>query len=160
MLVPFSELPNTSRVWVYQANRTFSVDEMVEISRKIDEFIEGWNAHGTSLEAGYEMTYNRFIIIGVNTEVQNPTGCSIDTSVRMIQDLEQTYNVDLMDKMNVSFKNGEFVAYKSLVDFRKMIKSKSVSAKTIVFNNLVNTKEEYIHNWEVPMTESWHSRFL
>jgi len=62
--------------------------------------------------------------------------------------------------MNVSFKNGEFVAYKNLVDFRKMVKNRSVSANTIVFNNLVTTKAEYLSDWEVPMSESWHSRFL
>jgi hypothetical protein len=41
-----------------------------------------------------------------------------------------------------------------------MAKDKSVSKNTIVFNNLVNTKAEYLENWEVPATESWHNRFL
>jgi len=62
--------------------------------------------------------------------------------------------------MNVSFKNGEFVAYKQLIDFKKMVKQKAVSPTTIVFNNLVNTKLEYEEFWEVPMIESWHSRLL
>ena len=47
-----------------------------------------------------------------------------------------------------------------LSDFRKMAKAKSVSANTVVFNNLVNTKAEYLENWEVPAKESWHNRFL
>ena len=65
-----------------------------------------------------------------------------------------------MDKMNVSFKNGPYVAYKDLADFRKMAKAKSVSPNTIVFNNLVQTVGEYQDYWEVPASESWHSRFF
>ena len=65
-----------------------------------------------------------------------------------------------MDKMNVSYKQGEFIAYKTLSDFRKMAKDKAVSKNTIVFNNLVANKAEYIENWEVPASESWHNRFV
>ena len=77
-----------------------------------------------------------------------------------IQSLEKEYNIDLLDKMNVTFKNGEFIAHKTLVDFKKMAKNKSVSPNTIVFNNLVNTVEEWQDFWEVPASESWHSRFF
>ena len=77
-----------------------------------------------------------------------------------IQELEQQYKVDLLDKMNVSFKQGDFIAYKNLKDFRQMIKNRSVSAKTIVFNNLVSNIAEFNENWEVPASESWHSRFF
>ena len=62
--------------------------------------------------------------------------------------------------MNVSYKQGEYVAYKPLTDFRKMAKDKAVSLNTIVFNNLVANKEEYLNHWEVPASESWHSRFM
>ena len=68
--------------------------------------------------------------------------------------------VDLMDKMNVSYKQGEFVAHKSLLDFRKMVKDKAVSKNTIVFNNLVTNISELNENWEVLASESWHNRFF
>jgi len=160
MLVDFSSLPETSRVWIYQANRSFSEVELEEIKAKLDVFIENWTAHGSDLQAGYDLKYKRFIVLALNQNLNLASGCSIDASVHFIQQLEQDYNVDLMDKMNVSYKQGEFIAYKSLTDFRKMAKDKAVSKKTIVFNNLVNNKAEYLENWEVPASESWHSRFV
>lgn len=160
MLVDFDTLPETSRVWIYQANRSFTSEELVDIEKKINEFLEQWTAHGADLKAGYEIKYKRFITIGLDQGVNPATGCSIDTSVRFIQQLEQEYNVDLIDKMNVSFKQGEFVAYKPLNDFKKMAKNKSVSPNTIVFNNLVTNIAEYRTNWEVPAKDSWHNRFL
>lgn len=160
MLVDFNTLPEHSRVWIYQANRSFSDEELTEIKQKLDTFITNWTAHGADLNAGYDIRYKRFIILAVDQTSQSATGCSIDASVRFIQQLEQDYNVDLMDKMNVSYKQGEFVAHKTLLDFKKMVKDKAVSKNTIVFNNLVTNIEELNENWEVPAEDSWHSRFF
>ncbi|MGR7814195.1 ABC transporter ATPase [Lacinutrix undariae] len=160
MLVEFNTLPEESRVWIYQANRSFSESELEELQSKLDVFIENWTAHGSDLQAGYTIKYKRFIVIALNQDLTNATGCSIDASVHFIQQLEKDYNVDLMDKMNVSYKQGEYVAYKTLIDFKKMAKNRSVSKNTIVFNNLVNNIAEFNENWEVPASESWHNRFL
>ena len=160
MLVPFKSLPDNSRVWIYQANRPFTPEEIQEISHKLDRFIEEWTAHGADLKAAYDIKYNRFITIALDQQLNAASGCSIDASVNFIQQLEKEYGVDLLDKMNVSYKQGEFIAYKSLSDFRKMAKQKAVSPNTIVFNNLVNNKAEYLSDWEVPASESWHKRFM
>lgn len=160
MLVDFNTLPDESKVWIYQANRSFTEQEIEEISTRLNEFIENWTAHGGDLESGYCIKYKRFIIIGLNQNSNNATGCSIDASVHFIQQLEKDFSVDLLDKMNVSYKQGEFVAYKTLTDFRKMAKERAVSKNTIVFNNLVNNIAEFKENWEVPASESWHSRFI
>jgi hypothetical protein len=160
MLVDFKTLPETSRVWIYQANRSFTDSELDEVSTKLKVFIESWTAHGSDLQSGYEIRYKRFIVIALNQNLNIATGCSIDASVHFIQQLEKDYQVDLMDKMNVSYKQGAFIAYKSLIDFKKMAKQRAVSKNTIVFNNLVANKAEYLENWEVPACESWHSRFI
>ncbi|SFZ91809.1 hypothetical protein SAMN05428642_102348 [Flaviramulus basaltis] len=160
MIVPFNTLPEESRVWIYQANRSFTEQELEEIQAKLDTFIENWTAHGSDLQSGYIIKYKRFIVIALNQKMNTATGCSIDASVHFIQQLEKEYNVDLMDKMNVSYKQGEYVAYKTLTDFRKMAKDKAVSKNTIVFNNLVNNIAEFNENWEVPASESWHNRFV
>lgn len=160
MLVEFNTLPEESRVWIYQANRSFSETELEDLKSKLNIFIENWTAHGSDLQAGYTIKYKRFIVLALNQNITNATGCSIDASVHFIQQLEKDYNVDLMDKMNVSYKQGEYIAYKTLLDFKKMAKNRSVSKNTIVFNNLVNNIAEFNENWEVPASESWHNRFL
>lgn len=160
MHVPFDTLPEESKIWIYQSNRKFSDAEMTDIESDLKEFIENWAAHGTSLTASYLLKYNRFIILAVNQEDQMATGCSIDASVGFIQSLEQKYTVDLLDKMNVTFKVGEHVAHKTLIDFKKMAKDKAVTGDTIVFNNLVNNIAEFNESWETPADESWHSRFF
>ncbi|MGX1930530.1 ABC transporter ATPase [Flagellimonas sp. 2504JD4-2] len=160
MLVDFSTLPDNARIWIYQSNRSFSDSEMQEIQIGLTSFLKQWTAHGSDLSAGFEIKYNRFIVIGLDQTSSSASGCSIDASVHFIQQLEQQYDVNLLDRMNVSFKQGEYVAYKSLTDFKKMAKDKAISKNTIVFNNLVANKLEYLEHWEVPASDSWHSRFV
>lgn len=160
MLVPFENLPDTSRIWIYQANRKFTDEELIDIQSQLDDFIQEWTAHGRDLQAGYDLKYNRFIIIALDQSTAAASGCSIDASVHFIQSLEHQYAVDLLDKMNVTFKQGKYVTHKSLADFKKMARDRAVSSDTIVFNNLVTNISEYKDHWEVPASESWHSRFM
>lgn len=160
MFVPFEELNPNSRVWIYQSNRNFTENENNEISTKLTSFIDDWSAHGQPLKASFKIVYNRFIVIAADHEFSAPSGCSIDAQVKVILDFEQTFQLSLLDKMNVTFRTGEYFAYKPLIDFKKMIKDKSVNQDTIVFNNLVNNLQEWHDSWEVPVKDSWHNRFL
>ena len=104
MLVDFKELSDTSRVWIYQASRSLSDQELLEIEEGLKSFIVDWTAHGSELTAGYEIKYKRFIILALDQTNASATGCSIDASVHFIQSLEKKYEIDLLDKMNVSYK--------------------------------------------------------
>jgi len=160
MIVQFSELNENSRIWIYPSNRPFTQDEAPLLQKLIADFLSKWTAHNKELEAGYEITYDRFIVIGLNQEAVSASGCSIDSSVRFIQQLELQFDLELLDKMNVTFKQGNFFVHKTLKDFREMAKKNAISKNTIVFNNLVDTKQAYKDFWEVPASESWHNRFI
>jgi hypothetical protein len=54
MYIPFEILPEDSRIWIYQSNRKFSDAEFAEIEG-IAFFLDGWAAHGTSLESSYQL---------------------------------------------------------------------------------------------------------
>ena len=160
MITDFNNLPDESRIWIYQANRKMSDEEIANIEERTREFLSQWTAHGADLEAGFEIRYNRFIVIGLNQSSASASGCSIDASVKFIQSLEKEYGIDLLDKMNVTFYNGNYIAHKSLSEFKAMAKARSISKNTVVFNNLVDNKSDYKEHWEVPAKYSWHSRFL
>ena len=160
MLIPFIDLPDQARVWIYQASRPFSKEEKADITQEIEAFLKQWAAHGSDLVTSYEIPYDRFIVIGLNEEVQGATGCSIDSSVRFIQILESKYQIELLDKMNVTHKEGDKLLYTPLKEFRSLAKKRKISSSTIVFNNLVVDKAEYTSHWEVPAGQSWHSRFI
>jgi len=160
MKISFNKLSDKARVWIYPSSRKLSDIEVKEIIILCDDFINQWTAHNNSLLASVDIPYNRFIVIGLEIEFNAASGCSIDSSVHFIQTLEKKFNIVLLDKMNVTFKQGEYLTHKSLNDFKDMAKKGSVNADTIVFNNLINDLASYRSQWEIPMKESWHSRFI
>ena len=160
MIVPFENLPPESRVWIYPSDRPFREEEYTKLKEALTDFLSSWTAHNQKLEAGFDLPYNRFIILGLNQEKVQASGCSIDASVHFIQELEKAFELSLLDKMNVTFKQGEYLVHKTLEDFKKMANERAISKSTIVFNNLVDTVNGYHNFWEVPAEESWHNRFF
>ena len=160
MIMSFSEMSKDSRIWIYQSNRKFIASELEELNSKIVAFLNSWASHGSEMLCSYQVKYDRFIIIALDETKTSASGCSIDSCVHFIQGLEKTFEVLLLDKMNVAFKQGEYITYKSIQDFKKLVSNKSVSKKTIVYNNLVVDIDDFNLNWEVPASDSWHSRFF
>ncbi len=157
-LTDFNDLSENSKVWIYPSSRKFYPQEIDEITEKLKYFVENWKSN-EYFKASYQFLYNRFIIFAVDehTPISNS---DIDQQVSFILELQAQYDVELLDKMNVCFKQGEYIQYKELKEFKKLLKNKSVNDKTIVFDNLVQNKYELTNFWEVPITESWYSRFL
>ncbi len=160
MFTQYKNLPNNSRVWIYQSNREFSDKEVDFITEKATEFINNWTRHGDDLKGSFTIKYKQFLVLAVDENFNNVSGCSIDASVRFVQQLEQALQLDLMDKMNITFKDGDNINLIKLPQFQEFVKSKKINEETIVFNNLVATKEDFENNWEVPAKQSWHKRFL
>ena len=160
MLVTFKELPDESRVWIYQSNRIFTNKELNYIRAYSCDFLNKWTAHGSDLQAGIDIPYDRFIVIGLNESIKSATGCSIDSSVRFIQTIESKFNIVLLDKMNVTYRVNNNIDYTQLKNFISMAKKKLIHEDVIVFNNLVVNKKEYRTQWEVPASSSWHSRYF
>ena len=62
--------------------------------------------------------------------------------------------------MDVAYRNNQTIDIISLKDFKQMVKNKSITSTTIVFNNLVSNVSELNSHWETTVEDSWHGRFL
>ncbi len=160
MFVDFKLLPDTSRVWIYQAEREFTENEVEQISEKLHTFVVNWKRHGEDLKASFKIEYNQFIILAVDENYNDVSGCSIDASVYIIRELEKDFRVDLLNKMIVSFKDGTTINTVSLKDFKEYAKLDKINANTVVFNNMIQSKADFESAWEVEASESWHAKFL
>lgn len=149
-----------SRVWVYQANRIFNSTETEEIQQKLNSFTSQWLAHGNELLAVGEIRYNQFIILSVDEQQMGATGCSIDQSVKFMLQLEREFNVNLFDRFQLAYRDGEVIKTSNREEFEGLLKSGQINADTIVFNNLVSTRAGLESNWEIPMKDSWHANIF
>tara|TARA_B100000902_G_C27247895_1_gene883602 strand:+ start:1056 stop:1541 length:486 start_codon:yes stop_codon:yes gene_type:complete len=160
MIVEFSELPDDSRLWIYQSNRNFSDEEIRLIQSLTESFLADWQAHNKELEVSYEIRYNRFLILAVNESFNSPGGCSIDLSIRFIQDLSNKINIDLLDRMSVNYRDENDIKCIKLDQLKSLLNNDLINGGTIIFNNLVKTKIDYINNWESNLENSWLSQFI
>lgn len=160
MLVNFTQLPDSAKIWVYQSSRTFTAIEIEELNDSVSSFLDDWTAHGQDLQVGFLLPYNQFIVFGVNQDLHAASGCSIDASVRFIKSLESFHNLTLLDNSLVLYKQAESIQKMTLSEFKKASSEGNFTGETIVFNNLVKTKGEFVSNWETTAQNSWHNRFL
>ena len=159
MLVDFDTIPNSAKLWVYPSSRKFYPQEIEELQNELETFISSWKSDD-GFKTSFKVLYNRFIIFTADDSESILNLTDIDKSVAFILSLEQRYSVTLLDKMNVCFKQGEYVQYKELKEFKKLLKNKAVTGKSIIFDNTISNKGDFEDFWEVPIENSWYNRFL
>ena len=150
-------MPETARVWIYQANRTLDPSEMQAVVLECQNFVKDWAAHAQALAAQIIQKHNRFVVFIVDENVANVTGCSIDKSVNLMQQIGAKMNIDFFDRMQITYLEDEVLKDARMHDFWAMRKASLVTGQTTVFNNLLTTWGEFQTNWQVPFDKSWHA---
>ena len=160
MFVPFESLAPSSRIWIFQANRPFSPEELNFADQKLRAFTEEWAAHGIPLKTSYKIAFNQFIILAADERQHTASGCSIDSSVRALKELEAALDVDLFDRNLVAFKTGDSITLVSLQELKEKFRNGILKADSFAFNNLVNTRAEFENDWIVPAAKTWLKRYI
>ncbi|PCH76410.1 MAG: ABC transporter ATPase [Flavobacteriaceae bacterium] len=160
MVLDFNKLPGESRVWIYQSDRAFTAEEVITIEDKLKSFVSGWTHHGDALNGASVVKHNQFIVLGIDENTTGASGCSIDSSVFFIKEIEKQFNVQLLDRMQTAFRSNEAIEVVSLANFMSLVKENKIIEDTVVFNNLVATKAEFDTQWEVSAKQSWHKRYF
>ena len=153
-------MPQDARVWVYQNNKAFVDAEVKAIEKAGTDFISHWAAHGASLKASFDVLYNLFIVIAVDEKQAMASGCSIDKSVRFVKELDQQFDLNLFDRLQVAYRIENEIKSCHLSEFEKLAAQNIVDGSTIVFNNMVSNKTDFDKQWEIPLKKSWQSRVL
>lgn len=160
MYVSFDELSPESRVWVYQGSRAFTQAEEELVNKALEAFCGEWAAHGQALKSSFKIKHHQFIIIAVDEDFHNPSGCSIDSSVGILRQIHQATGVDMLDRTKVPFYlNGE-VKLVPLHQLKSNFQEGLLQAETTTFNTLIATKAEFEIRWQLPAEKTWLAKYL
>jgi hypothetical protein len=149
-----------SRVWIYQANRLFNINEALQIEEMLKDFTAQWKSHGTPVKGAGYLFFGQFIILMADEKATGVSGCSTDSSVRLIKDIEQRFEVNMFDRTTLAFvvkdKSDSYrIQLLPMSQLQYAIDNSFINADTLYFNNLVQTKEELENKWIVPIKNSW-----
>ena len=162
MILDLIALENTSRVWLYQADRDLTYDELDDVREDIFNFLGSWTAHAAELHTYGNVFHRRFLGLFVDeTASAGASGCSIDSSVRFVQELGGKYGINFFDRMSYDYMDEkEEIHFINHTEMPEAYKNGVIDDNTLFFNHLVKSKGEFLKSWLVPLKESWHFKFV
>jgi len=153
-LIPEDFSPS-SRVWIYQSNRLFFISEALQIEDMLNNFVANWNTHGTPVKGYANLLFGQFIVLIADETVTGVSGCSTDSSVRVIKQMEELFKVDLFNRQNLAFVVKDKIQTLPMFQLDYAMDNGFITPDTIYFNNLVSNKATLLKNWMVPVKDSW-----
>ena len=149
-----------SRVWVYQSSRLFTLNEALKIEEMLDQFTRNWVSHGIPVKGNAHLFFGQFVVLMADEDASGVSGCSIDSSMRLIKEIETTFGVAMFERTNLAFflkdKSGSHhVEILPMSQLQYAVDNGFISADTLFFNNVVQTKEQLEKNWIIPAKDSW-----
>jgi len=153
-LIP-QEFSSKSRVWIYQSSRIFTLSEALTIEKILEDFTADWKSHGTPVKGFGTLFFGQFIILMADEEVTGVSGCSTDSSVRLIKALEEEYKVSMFDRMTLAFYINEKVQLLPFSQINYAVEKAFINKDTLFFDNTILTKAELLEKWITPVSASW-----
>ncbi|HMN32838.1 MAG: hypothetical protein IT215_00975 [Chitinophagaceae bacterium] len=152
-------LPNdfaeTSRVWIFQSNRPFNEKEEVEINEQLYNFYVQWKSHGDEVKGWAKLLFKQFIVVLADVQPGQMGGCSTDSMTRVIQSFERQYQVNLFDRLSITFLVDGKPQPLPMEQVKYALEQGYIETDTLLFNNLVDSKEKLKNEWLVPLNKSW-----
>lgn len=144
-----------SRVWIYQSNRLFTISEALQIEEMITQFAQNWDSHGVPVKAAAYLFFGQFVVLMADETATGVSGCSTDSSVRLIKEIEKIFEVNMFDRLALAFIVDDKVQILPMPQLKYAVEQGFVNADTLFFNNVVLTKEELENSWIIPAKDSW-----
>ncbi|MEP1034490.1 hypothetical protein [Ekhidna sp.] len=160
MLIPFEEMPNNARLWIYQAERKLSKEQVQIVETKTEEFLTQWRAHGQDLKSSFQVEYDQFLVITVDESFSQASGCSIDASVHLIKALESALNISFMTTSQVAFLQNDKINLYPFNQLKAQAREKVITPDTLVFDNTVQNIAEFKSRWLQESSATWLNRYF
>ena len=144
-----------SRVWVYQSSRLFAMSEALQIEELLNHFTDNWKSHGTPVKGFGTLFFGQFIILMADENATGVSGCSTDSSINLIKEIESMYKVNMFDRQTLAFIIKDKVELLPMNQLQYALDNGFITSDTIYFNNLVKLKEELENNWLISVKSSW-----
>ena len=144
-----------SRVWIYQCNRRFTISEAIEIEEKLNEFNHNWKSHQVPVKGFGTLFFGQFIVLMADETESGVSGCSTDSSVRLIKSIEQIYNVGLFERTLLAFIIKEKIELLPISQLNYAFENNFINGETLFFDNNIQNKDSLINKWIVPVQHSW-----
>ncbi len=160
-LVAFEQLPADARLWIFGTSDALDAQTSAVFLDEVDAWLSGWQAHGHPLTCAREWREGRFLVVGVDQNVEGASGCSIDALYRILIEIERSSGISLLAGGRVFYRDSSgAIACVDRETFAARARTGEVQADTTVFDTSIIEAGRYRDAFELPLAASWHSQFV
>ncbi|MEL6132300.1 MAG: hypothetical protein AAFR59_02930 [Bacteroidota bacterium] len=146
--------------WIFSLRAPLNPDAKAELQKDLDTFTGQWKSHGTPVEGLIQVKRDQFIIVQADPSVSRPSGCSIDSLRRGVDQILKHHGLEVLTPASVGYEGGGGEV--TFVDFREIpqyVKEGKLHAQTRVFDNTLSQSDD-LALWEQPLEATWLKRYL
>ena len=131
------------------------MSEALQIEEMLEAFVRDWKSHGTPVKGYANLFYGQFIVLMADENAAGVSGCSTDSSVHLIKEIEKQFGVNLFDRLVLAFRVKDKVQMVPLSQLPHALTNGNIDGETLYFDNTVQTKAELESKWLIPLKDSW-----
>lgn len=146
--------------WIYSLEQPASAEKIAALNKDLGHFLDQWKSHGVPVEGLIQLRYDRFVLIQSRPDQERPSGCSIDSLRRSVEQILQNQGLTWADNSGVFFRDpsGE-IRLIHFLQLEKLISDGEITGETLVFDHSMGNGDD-LSRWEVPLKETWMKRYL
>ncbi|MDR3272370.1 MAG: hypothetical protein LBT29_02640 [Flavobacteriaceae bacterium] len=154
-------MEENSKLWIFQSRRILTEQEEQNIAEMIETFLQSWAAHGKEMKSDYKILNHKFIVITADENHTKATGCSMDSLNRLARDINAEYDLDLLNRLWISYETAEKDIKTILLnEFKQSVKNGLFDLNTIIYNLSVSSAKEFNEKFKQPLHQSWAKIYL
>ena len=160
-VVKFSDLPDTASLYIFGVVEPFNDKQLSLLHDHMSRFSAQWAAHKKEVTAGWDLRYDRFILIGVDENVTELSGCSKDSMENALGQYSAESGAVVSTGSSELFYRDELNEIQCVRrdEFKSQVSGSIIDEETIVFDLTIQTIGEFRRDtWEKLLKDSWHSR--
>ena len=159
-IVDFEALPDSSRIWVYGADKPIEQAGEKELLDAVDDFLRRWAAHGSPLHSARRWDDGRFLTIAVDSTREGASGCSIDGLYRTLKALEPSIGAGIVTSGLVYYRGTEGIKAVTRDEFSNLSAKGEITGDTEVFDLSVTNLNEWKSRFRSRARDSWHASLM
>lgn len=148
------------KLWIYTLSKKLTEEQEMDLKNRCQNFVSGWTAHDTSLDASFELYKHRLLIFKVDETKYAASGCSIDKQLRLVKELEQVFSVELLNRLLVAYNDIDSIKVAKASDIKELLINGTISKDTLVYDNTITNSDELTTLWQKPLSETYLAKYL
>lgn len=146
--------------WFFSLEHPVAEAQQAALQADFDRFTAQWKTHGQPVEGLIGLRHGQFVVVQANPGQARPSGCSIDSLKRGVEQILGQHQLTWLDPAWVFYRAADGQIKRVL--FRQipaLIASGELTGDSLVFDHSLNQSDD-LSRWEVPLRDTWLRRYL